>query len=212
MATCIDQPGHIIGVAGADYNVDCTFKNSGKTAWPKNVQLKLINGSKNAYKSLGLDNERVQPEEELNVSINVKLPEFAGKKNLTLKLVYGDDLTEFGDEVTVTLQVNQENHETQQPNFDELLEAIDEPLNETSGNTFYVGEDDETEAVNQLDVSADSWIVVDEKQDNPAPSPQPKKILYEMQRDEDETEMKPAVKSARPGGRSQDSPCSDRLT
>lgn len=103
MATCIDQPGHIIGVAGADYNVDCTFKNSGKTAWPKNVQLKLINGSKNAYKSLGLDNERVQPEEELNVSINVKLPEFAGKKNLTLKLVYGDDLTEFGDEVTVTL-------------------------------------------------------------------------------------------------------------
>lgn len=212
MATCIDQPGHIIGVAGADYNVDCTSKNSGKTAWPKNVQLKLINGSKNAYKSLGLDNERVQPEEELNVSINVKLPEFAGKKNLTLKLVYGDDLTEFGDEVTVTLQVNQENHETQQPNFDELLEAIDEPLNETSGNTFYVGEDDETEAVNQLDVSADSWIVVDEKQDNPAPSPQPKKILYEMQRDEDCTEMKPAVKSARPGGRSQDSPCSDRLT
>jgi hypothetical protein len=60
-----------------------------------------------------LDNQRVQPDEELKVSINVKLPEFAGKKNLTLTLVHGDDQIEFGYEVTVTLKVELENHETQ---------------------------------------------------------------------------------------------------
>jgi hypothetical protein len=53
--------------------------------------LKLINGSKHAVRSLGLDNQRVQSNEELKVSINVKLPEFAGKKNLTLTLVHGDE-------------------------------------------------------------------------------------------------------------------------
>lgn len=36
-AMCIEQPGNIIGAAGAGYNVSCTFKNSGTIAWPTNV-------------------------------------------------------------------------------------------------------------------------------------------------------------------------------
>jgi hypothetical protein len=36
-ATAFDQPGQIIGAAGADHNVNCTFKNTGKTSWPMNV-------------------------------------------------------------------------------------------------------------------------------------------------------------------------------
>ena len=36
-ATAIEQPGQIIGDAGAGANVNCTFKNTGKTEWPKNV-------------------------------------------------------------------------------------------------------------------------------------------------------------------------------
>ena len=65
--------------------------------------MKLNNGSKHAFRSLGLDNECVNPDEQLSVSINVKLPESAGKKILTLRLVHGDDHIEFGEEVTVTL-------------------------------------------------------------------------------------------------------------
>lgn len=54
-ATCVERPKDIIGAAGAGCDVGCTFKNTGKTAWPKNVHLKLINGSNSAYKSLGLE-------------------------------------------------------------------------------------------------------------------------------------------------------------
>ena len=52
-----------------------------------------------------------------------------------------------------------ENHETQCPDFEQLLEAMELPLNETSGHTFYVDKDEEAEAdeVNQLDLSVDSW-------------------------------------------------------
>lgn len=85
----------------------------------------MFNGSNHAYKSLGLDTTCVQPNEELKVSINVKLPDFAGKKILTLILVHGDDHVEFGDEVTVTLLVELEDHETQCPDFEQLLEAIE---------------------------------------------------------------------------------------
>ena len=207
-ATVIEQPGQIIGAAGAGTSVNCTFKNTGNTEWPKNVKLKLLNGSNHAIKSLGLDNMCVQPNEELKVSINVKLPEFAGKKILTLMLVHGDDQVEFGDEVTVTLQVELENHETQCPDFEQLLEAIEQPLNETNGNTFYVDQDEEaeTDEVNQLDLSVDSWQMVDDTGDEPAPQPQPKDIEYEMQ-DEDDAKMKSAVDSATPGDRSKNINC-----
>lgn len=36
-ATAIEQPGQITGAAGAGHSVNCTFKNTGETAWPKNV-------------------------------------------------------------------------------------------------------------------------------------------------------------------------------
>lgn len=107
-------------------------------------------------------------------------------------LVHSDDLVDFGDEVTVTLQVELENHETQSPDFDKLLEAIEQPLNETNGDTFYVEKDieAETDEVNQLDLSIDSWHMVDDHgDDQEAPNPQPKEIKYEMQQDEDDTEM-----------------------
>lgn len=130
-------------------------------------------------------------------------------------LVHSDDRVEFGDEVTVTLQVELENHETQSPDFDQLLEAIEQPLNETNGDTFYVDKDieAETDEVNQLDLSVDSWQMVDDDEgDDAAPNPQPKEIEHEMKQDEDGTKMKSAVESATPGDRSKDCTCQDRMT
>lgn len=130
-------------------------------------------------------------------------------------LVHSDDRVEFGDEVTVTLQVELENHETQSPDFDQLLEAIEQPLNETNGDTFYVEKDieAETDEVNQLDLSVDSWQMVDDHgDDEAAPNPQPKEIQYEMQQDEDDTKMCSTVESADPGDRSKDGTCQDRMT
>lgn len=37
LSTCINQPHELVGVAGADFSVTCTFKNNGKSAWPANV-------------------------------------------------------------------------------------------------------------------------------------------------------------------------------
>ena len=125
-------------------------------------------------------------------------------------LVHSDDQVEFGDEVTVTLQVELENHETQIPDFDKLLEAIEQPLYETNGDTFYVDKDEEaeTDEVNQLDLSVDSWQMLDDDaEDEAAPNPQPKEIKYEMQQDENDTKTQSAVESATPGDRSKDATC-----
>ena len=188
-ATCVERPKDIIGAAGAGCDVGCTFKNTGKTDWPRNVHLKLINGSNSAYKSLGLEQQSVQPSEELSFSFNVKLPDIAGKKNLTLMLVHGDDHVEFGDEVTVCLQVESqvEPIETLVPtNTAQLLDQIESPLNETSGNTFYVGdEDEELEAENPNDISADSWTCVDEICDDLDSAPQPEDTCEKTKQEED---------------------------
>lgn len=101
-ATCLDQPEEFVGVAGADFSATCTFKNSGLIAWPVNVQLKLVNGTIVVYNALGLENQCVQPNEELNVTIELKLPTTPGRYILSFRLVHGDD-HEFGDEVTVNL-------------------------------------------------------------------------------------------------------------
>lgn len=101
-ATCLDQPEEFIGVAGADFSATCKFKNSGQIAWPVNVQLKLVNGTIVVYNALGLENQCVQPNEELNVTIELRLPTTPGKYVLSFRLVHGDD-QEFGDEVTVNL-------------------------------------------------------------------------------------------------------------
>lgn len=102
MATCLYQPKDYTGVAGADFSATCTFKNSGNIAWPMNVQLKLVNGTIVVYNALGLENQCVQPQEELNVTIDLKLPTTPGKYILNFRLVHGDDV-EFGDEVAVNL-------------------------------------------------------------------------------------------------------------
>jgi len=73
-ATCIDPPHEFIGIAGADFNATCRFRNTGSIPWPSNVQLKLVNGTLVVYNALGLDNQCVQPQGELNVTIEVKLP------------------------------------------------------------------------------------------------------------------------------------------
>lgn len=78
-ATCLDQPTDFIGVAGADFNATCRFKNTGKTAWPANVQLRLVNGSTVVYNALGEEAQSVAPGEELNVTIELKLPVAPGK-------------------------------------------------------------------------------------------------------------------------------------
>jgi len=101
-ATCLDQPEEFIGVAGADFSATCKFKNSGQIAWPVNVQLKLVNGTIVVYNALGFENQCVQPNEDLNVTIELRLPTTPGKYILSFRLVHGDD-HEFGDEVTVNL-------------------------------------------------------------------------------------------------------------
>lgn len=82
-----------------------TFKNSGNIGWPTNVQLKLVNGTIVLYNALGLENQCVQPGEELNVSLELKLPVTPGNYLLNFRLVHGDNI-EFGDEVTVNLVAN----------------------------------------------------------------------------------------------------------
>ena len=102
-ATCVDQPREFIGIAGANFNATCRFRNTGSVPWPDNVQLKLVNGSMTVYNALGLGKRCVQPQGELNVTIEVKFPQAPGKYILTFRLVYGDNNTEFGEEVTVNL-------------------------------------------------------------------------------------------------------------
>ena len=101
-AICIYQPNDFTGVAGADFSAKCTFKNSGKISWPTNVQLKLVNGTIVVYNALGLENEQVKPQEELNVTIDLKLPTTPGRYILNFRLVHGDNI-EFGEKVSVNL-------------------------------------------------------------------------------------------------------------
>ena len=107
-ARCIDRPEGFVGVAGADFNAQSIFKNTGKTKWPKNVQLKLIlnldKGTAVCYRNLGLENDHVMPLEELSVVIDLKLPEKSGCYSVSFRLVYGEHV-EFGDQVTVDLDV-----------------------------------------------------------------------------------------------------------
>lgn len=126
-ATCLDRPVEYVGVAGADFTTVCTYKNTGKIAWPANVQLKLVNGTIVVYNALGLDNQCVQPNEELNVTIDLKLPTTPGKYVLSFRMVHGDN-KEFGDEVTVSLvaKANTEDvSSTPQPMDDKLLKTLE---------------------------------------------------------------------------------------
>jgi len=102
MATCLEQPTQITGVAEADFSAVCKFRNTGKIAWPQNVQLKLVNRTVVQYRALGLDNQCVQPYEELNITIEVKLPKTLGKYLLNFRLVHGNNI-EFGDVVSLYL-------------------------------------------------------------------------------------------------------------
>lgn len=54
------------------------------------------------YNELGLHDQCVQQNEELNVTIEVKLPANEGKNVLKFRLVHGDN-QEFGEEVIVNL-------------------------------------------------------------------------------------------------------------
>ena len=65
--------------------------------------LKLVNGTNIVYNSLGLEDQCVQPNEELNVTIDLKLPFTPGKYILNFRLVHGENKTEFGDQVSVNL-------------------------------------------------------------------------------------------------------------
>ena len=207
-ATCVEKTKDIIGAAGASCDVACTFKNSGHKAWPSNVHLKLINGSNSAYKSLGLEQQSVKPSEELSFSFNVKLPDIAGKKNLTLMLVHGEDHVEFGDIVTVCLQVESqvEPHETSGPaDTAQQRDQIESPLNETSGDNFEVGQEDlELEAENPNDISGDSWTCVDEIRDEPISTPQPERTYEKTKQEEDLKQITVSVGKAAMTGKAQD--------
>jgi hypothetical protein len=135
LSTCINQPHKLVGVAGADFSVTCTFKNTGNIAWPANVQLRLDNGTNVVYNGLGLDNQCVQPNEELNVTIEVKLPATEGKNVLKFRLLHGDN-QEFGEEVIVNLVTEAETvevSETPKPVEPQPETKVEEPLIETDG-------------------------------------------------------------------------------
>lgn len=71
-------------------------------AWPKDVQLKLVNMNHVYYRALGMENQCIQPYEELRITIEVKLPSTLGKYLLNFRLVHGNNI-EFGDAVSVYL-------------------------------------------------------------------------------------------------------------
>lgn len=183
MATCLYQPKDYTGVAGADFSATCTFKNSGNIAWPMNVQLKLVNGTIVVYNALGLENQCVQPQEELNVTIDLKLPTTPGKYILNFRLVHGDDV-EFGDEVAVNLLAKPKTIEPEycvnyQPMDQALLCRLEQPLNETDGDTFYVDQPDHDVNVSVDSIDEDNcdnpktstWIMVQEDSDTSAAPP-----------------------------------------
>lgn len=175
-AMCLDHPEQFSGVAGADFSAICKFKNSGQIAWPVNVQLKLVNGTIVVYNALGLENQCVQPDEELNVTIELKMPTTPGKYILSFRLVYGDN-QEFGEEVTVNLLAYADDTDFATeciPRGYNFLNQLEQPLNETSGNTFYVDQDERDEdgdSVNDLDLSVNSWIMVRDDEEGAASDP-----------------------------------------
>lgn len=88
-------------------------------------------------------------------------------------MVHGDNV-EFGDEVNVTLVAKApepvpvpvtEAEAEEKPSDCRLVSNLEEPLNETNGDTFYVDQDDddvEQEGSDaELDLSVNSWTVVD---------------------------------------------------
>jgi len=129
------------------------------------VQLRLVNGSTVVYNALGEEAQCVAPGEELNVTIELKLPVAPGKYVLQFRLVHGDNV-EFGDEVTVNLVAKAAEPVptfAEEPIDCRLVSALEEPLNETNGDTFYVEQHDEEEdgSDGELDLSVNSWTVVD---------------------------------------------------
>lgn len=129
------------------------------------MQLRLVNGSTVVYNALGEEAQSVRPDEELNVTIELKLPVTPGKYVLQFRLVHGDNV-EFGDEVTVNLVAKAAEPVptcAEEPVDYRLVSTLEEPLNETNGDTFYVEQQDEEEdeSDGELDLSVNSWTVVD---------------------------------------------------
>ena len=98
--------------------------------------MRLDNGKNVVYNELGLENQCVQPNEELNVTIEVKLPATEGRNVLKFRLVHGDN-QEFGEEVIVNLMTEPaivEESSTPKPVEVEQQPAteVEEPLIETN--------------------------------------------------------------------------------
>lgn len=139
------------------------------------MQLKLVNGTMVVYNALGLDGQCVHPQGELNVTIEVKLPQTPGTYILSFRLVYGENRTDFGEEVTVNLVAKAPTDQVETPIDNRVLNALEQPLTETNGDTFYVDQGccpsgcgdpckakccDGGASVNDLDLSIDSWFMV----------------------------------------------------
>lgn len=81
--------------------------------------------------------------------------------------MHGDNV-EFGDEVTVNLVAKAAEPvpaPAEKPSDFRLVSTLEEPLNETNGDTFYVDQDvvdDEQDGSDgELNLSVNSWTVVD---------------------------------------------------
>lgn len=144
-ATCLEQP-MIAGVAGADSSAICKFRNTGKIAWPQNVQLKLVDRTVVQYRALGLLNQSVQPYEYISITIEVKLPETLGKYLLNFRLTHGDGIP-FGDAFSVSV-VTQSRTDHQVSSSCKSIEynvqcSPERPLVQSSGDSDYVDLNDD---------------------------------------------------------------------
>lgn len=141
------------------------------------MQLKVVNGSMIHYNALGLNNRCVQPQGELNVTIEVKFPLTPGKYVLSFRLVYGENNTEFGDEISVGLVAQApagrvKNTDDGQDGSccdpklksckTDSCQCCQEPATEVGGSTFYVDRDCAccNKSVNDLDLSINSWLEI----------------------------------------------------
>ena len=90
--------------------------------------------------------------------------------------MHGENI-EFGDEVTVTVVAQEPTGQVGNGKLIDYraLEALEAPLNETIGDTFYVDRERDADgsgaSVNDLDLSVDSWIVVQDDNQGEAETP-----------------------------------------
>jgi len=93
-------------MAGEDFSLTWTFKNTGSTAWSPDVHLKRVHGDDEIKSATNIIGKSIQPDEEAELTIDFKAPFRAGVYNSFFRLVHNNNV-EFGDKVWIDLKVNE---------------------------------------------------------------------------------------------------------